>query len=198
MTFRQKKHTVNDNQTNTIHKQEEPNISDSRRKKVFMNSDTLSLPPGYTHVQHTFEPVFDTHSRILILGSFPSVKSRENQFYYGHPQNRFWKLMARLLNVPVPQSIDEKKTMLLTHGLALWDVIESCDIKGSSDSSIKNAVPADISRGTAFKLYSRYCEPLTGRPAILCPSTSPANAAFSLERLAEIWEPVIKPVISGF
>ena len=212
MTFRQKKHTVNDNQTNTIHKQEEPNISDSRRKKVFMNSDTLSLPPGYTHVQHTFEPVFDTHSRILILGSFPSVKSRENQFYYGHPQNRFWKLMALLLQVPVPQTIDEKKTMLLPHGLALWDVIESCDIRGSSDSSIKNAVPADISRilktadihtiitngGTAFKLYGRYCEPLTGRPAILCPSTSPANAAFSLERLTESWEPVIKPVISGF
>lgn len=212
MTFRQKKHTVNDNQTNTIYKQEDPNINDSRRKKVFMNSGILSLPPGYTHVQHTFDPVFNTHSRILILGSFPSVKSRENQFYYGHPQNRFWKLMARLLNVPVPQSIDEKKTMLLTHGLALWDVIASCDIKGSSDSSIKNAVPADISRilktadihtiitngGTAFKLYGRYCEPLTGRPAILCPSTSPANAAFSLERLAESWEPVIKPVISGF
>lgn len=111
-----------------------------------MNPNMTPLPPGYTHVQHTFEPVFDEHSRILILGSFPSVKSRENQFYYGHPQNRFWKLMAQLLEVPVPQSIDEKKTMLLTHGLALWDVIASCDIKGSSDSSIKNAVPADISR----------------------------------------------------
>ena len=111
-----------------------------------MNTSFNPLPPGYTHVQHTFEPVFDEHSRILILGSFPSVKSREIQFYYGHPQNRFWKLMAQLLDVPVPQSIDEKKTMLLTHGLALWDVIASCDIKGSSDSSIKNAVPADISR----------------------------------------------------
>ena len=90
-----------------------------------MNPNMTPLPPGYTHVQHTFEPVFDEHSRILILGSFPSVKSRENQFYYGHPQNRFWKLMAQLLEVPVPQSIDEKKTMLLTHGLALWDVITS-------------------------------------------------------------------------
>ena len=142
-----------------------------------MNPNMTPLPPGYTHVQHTFEPVFDEHSRILILGSFPSVKSREIQFYYGHPQNRFWKLMAQLLDVPVPQSIDEKKTMLLTHGLALWDVIASCDIKGSSDSSIKNAVPADISRilkaadiqtiiangGTAFRLYERYCEPVTGR-----------------------------------
>ena len=101
-----------------------------------MNPNMTPLPPGYTHVQHTFEPVFDEHSRILILGSFPSVKSRENQFYYGHPQNRFWKLMALLLNVPVPQSTDKKKTMLLTHGLALWDVLASCDIKGSSDSSI--------------------------------------------------------------
>ena len=132
-----------------------------------MNPNMTPLPSGYTHVRHTFEPVFDERSRILILGSFPSVKSRENQFYYGHPQNRFWKLMALLLNVPVPQSTDEKKTMLLTHGLALWDVITSCDIKGSSDSSIKNAVPADISRilkaaniqtiiangGTAFRLY---------------------------------------------
>ncbi len=170
-----------------------------------MNTSFNPLPPGYIHVQHTFEPVFDEHSRILILGSFPSVKSRENQFYYGHPQNRFWKLMALLLNVPVPQSTDEKKTMLLTHGLALWDVLASCDIKGSSDSSIKNAVPADISQilkaadihtiiangGTAFRLYGRCCEPLTGRPAVLCPSTSPANAAFSLERLAECWSKYI-------
>lgn len=182
----------------------------SRRKRFSMNTSFHPLPPDYTHVQHTFEPVFDEHSRILILGSFPSVKSRENQFYYGHPQNRFWKLMALLLNVPVPQSIDEKKTMLLTHGLALWDVIASCDIKGSSDSSIKNAVPADISRilkaadiqtiiangGTAFRLYGRYCEPVTGRPAVLCPSTSPANAAFSLERLTECWKPVMNPVIA--
>ena len=175
-----------------------------------MNPNMTPLPSGYTHVQHTFEPVFDEHSHILILGSFPSVKSRKNQFYYGHPQNRFWKLMAQLLDVPIPQSIDEKKTMLLTHGLALWDVIASCDIKGSSDSSIKNAVPADISRilkaadiqtiiangGTAFRLYGRYCEPVTGRPAVLCPSTSPANAAFSLERLTECWKPVMNPVIA--
>ena len=170
-----------------------------------MSSNFPTLPPGYVHVHHTFEPVFDAQSRILILGSFPSVKSRENQFYYGHPQNRFWKLMALLLNVSIPLTIHEKKTMLLTHGLALWDVIESCDIKGSSDSSIKHAVPADINRilkaadihtiiangGTAFRLYGRYCEPMTGRPAILCPSTSPANAAFSLERLAQNWGPVL-------
>lgn len=175
-----------------------------------MNTNPVQLPPGYTHVQHTFEPVFDKHSRILILGSFPSVKSRESQFYYGHPQNRFWKLMALLLQVPVPQTIGEKKAMLLVHGLALWDVIASCDIKGSSDSSIRNAVPADIERilkaadihtiiangGAAFRLYGRYCEPVTGCPAVLCPSTSPANAAFSLNRLAECWKPIISPVIA--
>lgn len=175
-----------------------------------MNTNPVPLPPGYMHVQHTFEPVFDERSRVLILGSFPSVKSRENQFYYGHPQNRFWKLMALLLQVPAPQTIDEKKAMLLTHGLALWDVIASCDIKGSSDSSIRNAVPADICRilnaadihtiiangGTAFRLYGRYCEPLTNRPAVLCPSTSPANAAFSLDRLAANWKPVMESVIS--
>lgn len=170
-----------------------------------MNTSFNPLPPGYTHVQHTFEPVFDEHSRILILGSFPSVKSREIQFYYGHPQNRFWKLMAQLLEVPIPQSIDEKKTMLLTHGLALWDVIASCVSKDPVTAVLKMPVPADISRilkaadiqtiiangGTAFRLYGRYCEPVTGRPAALCPSTSPANAAFSLERLSECWSKFI-------
>ena len=166
-----------------------------------MNPNMTPLPPGYTHVQHTFEPVFDEHSRILILGSFPSVKSREIQFYYGHPQNRFWKLMAQLLDVPVPQSIDEKKTMLLTHGLALWDVIASCDIKGSSDSSIKNVVPCELDRilsvspiqqiyangGKAWQLYHRYCEKETGREAVKLPSTSPANAIFTLDRLTAVW-----------
>ena len=154
---------------------------------------------------HEFPPVYDENSEILILGSFPSVKSREMQFFYGHPQNRFWKVLAQVLNETVPQTIPEKKEMLLRHHIALWDVIASCDIAGSSDSSIKNAVPADISRilkaadiqtiiangGTAFRLYERYCEPVTGRPAALCPSTSPANAAFSLERLSECWSKFI-------
>ena len=169
-----------------------------------MNPNMTPLPPGYTHVQHTFEPVFDEHSRILILGSFPSVKSREIQFYYGHPQNRFWKLMAQLLDVPVPQSIDEKKTMLLTHGLALWDVIASCDIKGSSDSSIKNVEPTELRKildasnikqiyangSKAGQLYKKYQLPLTGMEAVVLPSTSPANAAWSLERLCEAWRKI--------
>lgn len=160
----------------------------------------------YTHVSHDFEPVFDENSKVLILGTFPSVKSRENQFYYGHPQNRFWKVIAGLIESEVPQTIEEKKKLLLEHGIAIWDVIESCDIIGSSDSSIKNVVPADIERvvanskiqniyangGTAKKLYEKYSQKKTGREIIGLPSTSPANAAYSLERLLECWQEVKK------
>ena len=160
----------------------------------------------YTHVSHDFEPVFDENSKVLILGTFPSVKSRENQFYYGHPQNRFWKVIAGLTESEVPQTIEEKKKLLLEHGIAIWDVIESCDIIGSSDRSIKNVVPADIERvvanskiqniyangGTAKKLYEKYSQKKTGREIIGLPSTSPANAAYSLERLLECWQEVKK------
>ena len=160
----------------------------------------------YTHVSHDFEPVFDENSKVLILGTFPSVKSRENQFYYGHPQNRFWKVIAGLTESEVPQTIEEKKKLLLEHGIAIWDVIENCDIIGSSDSSIKNVVPADIERvvanskiqniyangGTAKKLYEKYSQKRTGREIIGLPSTSPANAAYSLERLLECWQEVKK------
>lgn len=160
----------------------------------------------YTHVSHDFEPVFDENSKVLILGTFPSVKSRENQFYYGHPQNRFWKVIAGMTESEVPQTIEEKKKLLLEHGIAIWDVIESCDIIGSSDSSIKNVVPADIERvvanskieniyangGTAKKLYEKYSQKKTGREIIGLPSTSPANAAYSLERLLECWQEVKK------
>ena len=160
----------------------------------------------YTHVSHDFAPVFDENSKVLILGTFPSVKSRENQFYYGHPQNRFWKVIAGLTESEVPQTIEEKKKLLLEHGIAIWDVIESCDIIGSSDSSIKNVVPADIERvvanskiqniyangGTAKKLYEKYSQKKTGCEIIGLPSTSPANAAYSLERLLECWQEVKK------
>ena len=95
-------------------------------------------------VSHTFPPVYNAESNILILGSFPSVKSREMNFYYGHPQNRFWKVLAHILGVPVPQTIDEKKEMLLTYKIAVWDVIESCTIIGSSDTSIRNVVVNDF------------------------------------------------------
>lgn len=168
---------------------------------IYYYYEENELPSGYTRVSHGFEPVYDGNSRILVLGSFPSVKSRENSFYYGHPQNRFWKLMARLLDEPVPSTIEEKKLLLLSRGIAIWDVVAACDIKGSSDSSIRNVIPADINRvlraanittiiangDTAYKLYRKYCEPHTGREAVKCPSTSPANAIFTLDRLTEAW-----------
>ena len=129
-----------------------------------------------THVIHEIPPVYDDRSKILILGSFPSVKSREGQFFYHHKQNRFWKVLAAVFEDTLPETIEEKKEFLLRHNIAIWDVIASCDIEGSSDSSIKNAVPNDFSfilktapirqiytnGGTAYKLYHKYCEKVTG------------------------------------
>lgn len=160
---------------------------------------------GYQHVEHTFDPVYDRDCEILILGTFPSVKSREQNFYYGHPQNRFWKVLARLTEEPVPETVEEKKAMLLKHHIAVWDVVQSCDIIGSSDSSIRNVVPADLNRilegsritrifangDKAFKLYRRYCRKATGIEAVKLPSTSPANAIFPLERLTDTWGELI-------
>lgn len=153
---------------------------------------------------HTIAPIYDEYSKILILGSFPSVKSREEQFFYAHPQNRFWRLMANLLGREIPASIDEKRSLLLENGIALWDVIGSCDIDGSDDNSIRNVVPNDLSRilataeikhiytngGTAYKLYSKFCLPKTGIPAEKLPSSSPANASYSLQKLTEAWKTV--------
>ena len=155
----------------------------------------------YQTIEHIFEPVFDERSEILILGSLPSVKSRENHFYYGHPQNRFWKLIAALCREAIPKTIEEKKSLLYHHKIALWDVIARCDIIGSSDSSIKNVVPNDMKQildhapirqiyangGKAYELYMRYCYPDCQREIIKLPSTSPANAAFSMERLLKAW-----------
>ena len=160
----------------------------------------------YEHIVHSFEPVYDKASEILILGTLPSVKSRENNFYYGHKQNRFWKVLATLLKEPVPHTIEEKKAMLLAHRIALWDVIQSCDIEGSSDSSIKNVQPTDIGMilektnitrvyangNKAGQLYKRYQFPVTGIEAMVLPSTSPANAACSLERLCEAWHVILE------
>lgn len=156
----------------------------------------------YTHVKHTFEPVYDENSKILILGSLPSVKSREQGFYYGHPQNRFWKVLAILLNWNEPQSIEEKKEMLLKNKIAIWDVLDSCDIVGSSDSSIKNPVAADIqgllekskiekiyvNGTTAGKYYKKYVLPLTGMEATILQSTSPLNCRYNLEKLVDNWK----------
>ena len=160
----------------------------------------------YEHIVHSFDPVYDKASEILILGTLPSVKSRENNFYYGHKQNRFWKVLATLLKEPVPDTIEEKKAMLLARRIALWDVIQSCDIKGSSDSSIKNVQPTDIGMilektnitriyangNKAGQLYKRYQFPVTGIEAMVLPSTSPANAAWSLERLCKAWHVILE------
>lgn len=163
-----------------------------------------------TRVNHTFSPIYDENSRILILGTFPSVKSREGDFYYHHPQNRFWKVLSRIFGVEVPETIEDKKMMLLEHKTAIWDVIASCEITGSSDASIKNIVPADISMilnhcsiekiyangNKAYELYMKHCFPSTGREIIKLPSTSPANAAFSLDKLTNIWKAEIMPVVT--
>ena len=150
---------------------------------------------------HPIAPVFDETSGILILGSFPSVKSREANFFYGHPQNRFWKVIAAVFEEEVPQTIPEKKAFLLRNHIAVWDVIHSCDITGSSDSSIRNVVPNDLSLilnkadirtiyvngKTAYKYYRKYTEKMTGRTAVCLPSTSPANASWTLEKLIGGW-----------
>ena len=152
-------------------------------------------------LDHPFGPLYDENSRVLILGSFPSVRSREQNFFYGHPQNRFWKVVAAVFGKPVPQTVEEKKLLILDNGLALWDSIASCEITGSSDSSIKNARANDITvildscnieriycnGRKSHELYRKYIEPATGRTAVCLPSTSPANAQWSLEKLIGAW-----------
>ena len=215
---------------------------------------------AYRHISHGFDPVFNGESRILILGSFPSVLSRKNAFYYGNPQNRFWRVIAHALGKPTPpnegdlllppyvntgeaaesgageagssaeehadtatcntadataatleQSIDAKKLLLLSNGIALWDAIEECDIKGSSDASIKNVVPARVelitdaahidavicNGATAGRLYKRYLQWKTGLEALVLPSTSPANAAWGLERLRDHWKSQLDEIIAS-
>lgn len=155
---------------------------------------------------HPILPVFDRHSEILILGSFPSVKSREAGFFYGHPQNRFWRLLAVLFDETPPETIADKKALLLRNHVALWDVIRSCEIDGSSDASIRNAVPNDLSvildaapvrrvftnGGTADALYRRCCEKKIGLHATCLPSTSPANARMNLDALCRAWQVILE------
>ena len=152
-------------------------------------------------IQHPFGPLFSPDSRILILGSFPSVKSREQNFFYGHPQNRFWKVIAAVYGEKVPLSVPEKKALILDHGLALWDSIASCVITGSSDASIRDVRPNDLriildscsieriycNGRKSHEMYERYILPETGREAGCLPSTSPANAQWSLEKLVGAW-----------
>lgn len=150
---------------------------------------------------HPIQPVYDKDSEVLILGSFPSVKSREEGFFYGHPQNRFWKVTASVFDEEPPRTTEKKKDFLIRNHIALWDVIGSCDIDGSSDSSIRNVKVNDISKilttadikaiylngKKAYHLYQQYLEPTINREGICLPSTSPANAAWRLERLKQAW-----------
>ena len=158
--------------------------------------------------QHPFPPLYDKNSKVLILGSFPSVKSREQMFFYGHPQNRFWKVISAVMNTDTPVTIEEKSDFLHANHIALWDVIASCDITGSSDSSIENVVANDLTEilknadikqifvngKTAEKYYNKYIHDKIGREAVCLPSTSPANAGWSVDRLVDAWE-VIKNYI---
>lgn len=152
-------------------------------------------------ITHPFPPLFDKNSETLILGSFPSVKSREQNFFYGHPQNRFWKVLSTIYNCKLPETIPEKKEFLYSHHIALWDVIASCEITGSSDSSIKNVCANDLSvilnsadikkiftnGKTADKYYRKYIKDSVKINAVCLPSTSPANAAWTVEKLVKAW-----------
>ena len=158
-----------------------------------------------TFVTHEFPALFDKDCKVLMLGSIPSPKSREQGFYYGHPQNRFWKVLSQVLDDPLPATIEEKRTMLLKHHIALWDVLDSCTIIGASDTSIEDVVPNDIASliaktkikhiyctgATAHKLYEKYCESATGIKAIKLSSTSPANCAVKMEKLIEEYKKIL-------
>lgn len=160
------------------------------------------------HIEHGIAPVFDGRSEVLVLGTMPSPASREAAFFYGHPRNRFWPVLAALFDEPVPEDNAERADLLLRHHVALWDVLASCDIEGASDASIANARPNDLSRilgtapvrrvfctgATSARFYGKLCEPDTGIAAEKLPSTSPANAAWSLPRLVEAYRPVAEAV----
>ena len=154
---------------------------------------------------HPIKPLFNMDSKVLILGSFPSLKSREQMFFYGHPQNRFWRVLAEVFSCEVPQTVEEKREFILSHNIALWDVIASCEIEGSADSSIRNVVPNDLTQilqfadikqifvngKTAEKFYNKYIKEAIGKEAVCLPSTSPANAAWSIEKLVSAWKIIL-------
>ena len=162
------------------------------------------MNPSAQRIVHPFGPLFGENSRVLILGSFPSVKSREQQFFYGHPQNRFWKVIAALFDEDAPATIPQKRKLILRHGLALWDSIGSCVVTGSSDASIRDVRPNDLrvildrcpigrifcNGKKSHEMFAKYIQPEIGREAVCLPSTSPANAQWSLEKLIAAWEPV--------
>lgn len=157
-------------------------------------------------IAHPIEPLYSKDSIILILGSFPSQKSREQMFFYGHPQNRFWRVLSAVFECDTPETVDQKREFILSHKIALWDVIASCEIEGSADSSIKNVVPNDfteilntadinqifVNGKTAHKFYNKYIKDTLGREAVCLPSTSPANAAWSVEKLVSAWKIILE------
>ena len=161
-------------------------------------------------LRHPFPPVYDSASRVLILGSFPSVKSREEAFFYAHPQNRFWPLLAAILEEAPPRTKDEKTSLLLRRHIALWDVAGACQVTGSSDASIRLATPNDLSPilvaadirgifcngGTSFRLYQKFCRAALDRDAVMLPSTSPANARWAFPRLLAVWAAAILPCMA--
>lgn len=164
-----------------------------------------------TVVEHPFDPIYSPTSKILILGSLPSVKSREQAFYYGHPRNRFWKVLATIFQEEIPSTVEEKKTFLLAHDIALWDVVAKCKIQGSSDASIQEVEVTDLTRilnhapiqavfcngATAWRYYHKFQESQTNLAATLLPSTSPANASYSLEKLVEKWKVPLLTSLNG-
>ena len=162
----------------------------------------------YTHVTHNFPPLFAPDSRALILGSIPSPKSREQAFFYGHPQNRFCPILAAVFGEPAPQTIEDKRSLALRHRIAMWDTLAACDIRGASDTSIRNPVANDLpwliaqtrvravfcTGATSYKYYKKLCQPQTGIEAVCLPSTSPANAAWSKERLIQAYSVIAQAV----
>lgn len=160
---------------------------------------------------HPIKPIYNEKSKILILGSFPSVKSREECFFYAHPANRFWRVIAKICGEEAPKTIEEKTKLILENNFAVWDVIHSCEIVGSSDSSIKNVQPNDltpiinnseikhifVNGKKAEALYNKYLREKTGIDCVVLPSTSPANAAWSEERLAEYWQREISDALNA-
>lgn len=177
------------------------NETEKPGKQIKIISECGGSGSNCTHRIHTIPPIFDSDSKVLILGSLPSLKSAEAGFFYAHPQNRFWRVLANVLSEKNPTDKSEKINLLLSNHIALWDVVRSCDITGSSDSSIKNAEPNDIediivhshirkiytNGSTAHKLYNKYIAEKLGIEANLLPSTSPANASWSFERLCGTW-----------
>ena len=169
------------------------------------------MKAAYTPVGPGFAPICGNTAKALILGSFPSPKSREQGFYYGHPQNRFWRLLALLTGAPEPKTIAEKTALILQNDLALWDTVQSCEIRGASDASMRHVQPNDVAalvsrlgvqavfcNGAASgRVYAKYAQAAAGIPAVVLPSTSPANAAWSMERLQQVWGSELGKYING-